>query len=53
MLARNGLRFVLHYWIALKPGVDRRRMAGDLRWMVLNAFQEAGIRPAPPSRTAD
>lgn len=46
--AENGLRFVLHYWIELKPGIDRRRIASDLRLMVLNAFEEAGIRLAPP-----
>lgn len=46
--AENGLRFVLHYWIELKPGIDRRRIASDLRLMMLNAFDEAGIRLAPP-----
>lgn len=48
--ADNGLRFALHYWIELKPGIDRRRIASDLRLMVLNAFEEAGIRLAPPPR---
>jgi potassium-dependent mechanosensitive channel len=50
--AENGLRFVLHYWIELKPGIDQRRIASDLRLMVLNAFEEAGIRLAsPPPRS--
>jgi small-conductance mechanosensitive channel len=46
--ADNGLRFVLHYWIELRPGIDQRRIASDLRQMVLSAFEEAGIRLAPP-----
>jgi potassium efflux system protein len=46
--ADNGLRFVLHYWIELRPGIDPRRVASDLRLMVLGAFEEAGIRLAPP-----
>lgn len=46
--ADNGLRFVLNYWIELRSGVDRRRIASDLRLMVLGAFEEAGIRLAPP-----
>jgi small-conductance mechanosensitive channel len=46
--ADNGLRFALHYWIELAPGVDRRRIASDLRMMVLGAFEEAGIALAPP-----
>ncbi|KFN44243.1 mechanosensitive ion channel domain-containing protein [Arenimonas oryziterrae] len=50
--ADNGLRFVLHYWIELNAGVDRRRIASDLRLMILGAFEEAGIRMAPPSRLA-
>ena len=51
--ADNGLRFALHYWIELAPGVDRRRIASDLRMMVLGAFEDAGIHLAPPpSRTS-
>ena len=46
--ADNGLRFVLHYWIELTPGTDRRRIASDLRLMILGAFEDAGIRMAPP-----
>ncbi|WP_213435331.1 MULTISPECIES: mechanosensitive ion channel domain-containing protein [Lysobacteraceae] len=49
--ADNGLRFALHYWIDLVPAVDRRRIASDLRLMVLGAFEDAGIRLAPPPRT--
>jgi small-conductance mechanosensitive channel len=48
--AENGLRFALHYWIELVPGTDRRRIASDLRLMVLRAFDEVGIRLAPPPR---
>jgi small-conductance mechanosensitive channel len=47
--ADNGLRFVLRYWIDLRPGIDRRRIASDLRLMILGAFEEAGIRMAPPA----
>jgi small-conductance mechanosensitive channel len=39
----GALRFALSYWLELKPGVDRRRIASDLRLMVLGAFEEAGI----------
>ena len=46
--ADNGLRLVLHYWIDLVPGTDRRRIASDLRLMILGAFADAGIRMAPP-----
>ena len=46
--ADNGLRFALHYAIELTPGVDRRRIASDLRLMVLRAFEEAGVKLAPP-----
>jgi potassium efflux system protein len=49
--ADNGLRFVLHYWIDLTPTVERRRIASDLRLMVLGAFEAAGVRLAPPPRT--
>lgn len=42
----HGLRFVLHYWIELKPGIERRRIASDLRLMILKAFDEARIRIA-------
>jgi hypothetical protein len=37
---------VLHYWIELKPGVEARRIASDLRLMILHAFDEAQIRLA-------
>jgi len=46
--ADNGLRFALHYWIELRPGTDRRRIASDLRLMILGAFADAGIKMAPP-----
>ncbi|KGQ19671.1 Mechanosensitive ion channel family protein [Lysobacter dokdonensis DS-58] len=46
--ADNGLRFVLHYWIELVPGMDRRRVSSDLRMMILGAFEDAGIKMAPP-----
>ncbi|UHQ18264.1 mechanosensitive ion channel [Lysobacter sp. KIS68-7] len=49
--ADNGLRFALHYWIELRPGTDRRRIASDLRLMILGAFADAGIRMAPPPPT--
>jgi small-conductance mechanosensitive channel len=39
----GALRFALHYWLELKPGVERRRIASDLRLMVLGAFEENGI----------
>jgi potassium-dependent mechanosensitive channel len=52
--AENGLRFGLQYWIELGPTTDRRRIASDLRLMVLRAFEEAGIKLAPPpSRRTD
>jgi small-conductance mechanosensitive channel len=44
----NGLRFVLHYWIELVPGVEHSRIASDLRLMVLGAFEESGIRLPEP-----
>ena len=43
----GALRFALHYWLELKPGVERKRIASDLRLMVLGAFEEAGIALAP------
>jgi len=46
--ADNGLRFALHYWVDLRPGTDRRRIASDLRLMILGAFADAGIKMAPP-----
>ena len=46
--ADNGLRFTLHYWVELVPGMDRRRVASDLRMMILGAFADAGIAMAPP-----
>jgi small-conductance mechanosensitive channel len=38
-----GLRFSMNYWIEPGPGVDRQRIASDLRLMILNAFNDAGI----------
>jgi len=43
----GALRFALNYWIELKPGVERKRIASDLRLMVLGAFEEGGIALAP------
>ena len=48
--ADNGLRFALIYWIELVPGMDRRRIASDLRLMILGAFADAGVRMAPPPK---
>jgi small-conductance mechanosensitive channel len=48
--ADNGLRFALTYWIELAPGMDRRRIASDLRLMILGAFDDAGVKLAPPPR---
>jgi small-conductance mechanosensitive channel len=48
----DSLDFVLHYWLELKPGVERRRIASDLRLMILGAFEEAGITLANPQRCA-
>jgi len=44
-IADDGLRFALHYWLELGPGVDRRTVASDLRLMILRAFAEAGVGP--------
>jgi small-conductance mechanosensitive channel len=38
-----GLRFSMNYWIEPGPGVDRQRIASDLRLMILNAFNDTGI----------
>jgi small-conductance mechanosensitive channel len=48
--ADNGLRFALVYWIELAPGIDRRRIASDLRLMILGAFADAGVKMAPPPK---
>ncbi|MET0815627.1 MAG: mechanosensitive ion channel domain-containing protein [Pseudoxanthomonas sp.] len=45
----GGLRFVLHYWIELVPGTDRRRIASDLRLMMMGAFEEAQVRLLHPA----
>jgi small-conductance mechanosensitive channel len=42
----DGMRFVMNYWVELVPGMDRRRLASDLRLMVLRALEGAGIRTA-------
>src|SRR5262249_44720448 len=42
----DALHFTLHYWAELQPGGERRRVASDLRQMILHAFQSAGIRLA-------
>jgi hypothetical protein len=34
------------YWIEPSPGVDRQRVASDLRLMILGAFGEKGIQLA-------
>lgn len=48
--ADNGLRFALIYWIELAPGIDRRRIASDLRLMIIGAFADAGVKMAPPPK---
>lgn len=42
----EGLRFSMSYWIEPAPGVDRQRVASDLRLMILGAFGEKGIQLA-------
>lgn len=42
----EGLRFSMCYWIEPAPGVDRQRVASDLRLMILGAFGEKGIQLA-------
>jgi small-conductance mechanosensitive channel len=42
----EGLRFSMSYWIEPAPGVDRQRVASDLRLMILGAFGEKNIRLA-------
>ena len=42
----EGLRFSMNYWIDTSPGIDRQRVASDLRLMILNAFKDSGIRLA-------
>jgi len=42
----EGLRFSMCYWIEPSPGVDRQRVASDLRLMILGAFGEKGIQLA-------
>ena len=45
----QGLQFTLQYWIGALPVNERRRIASDLRLMILGAFADAGIRlPQPP-----
>ena len=44
----QGLKFSMQYWIDVMPGSERRRIASDLRLMILGAFGTAGIR-LPPS----
>ena len=41
-----GLRFSMNYWVDMAPGLDRQRLASDLRLMILSAFNAAGIRLA-------
>ena len=41
--ASAGLRFSMNYWIEPGPGVDRQRIASDLRLMILNAFNDTSI----------
>jgi small-conductance mechanosensitive channel len=42
----DGLTFTLQYWAELQPGGERKRVASDLRLMLLGAFHAAGIRLA-------
>jgi len=51
--AADRLQFTMHYWSDSQPGGDRKRVASDLRMMLLVAFHGAGIRLAPsPSAAA-
>ena len=42
----EGLRFSMSYWIDTTQASDRQRVASDLRFMILNAFKDAGIKLA-------
>jgi small-conductance mechanosensitive channel len=44
----QGLHFTLQYWTRVLPGNERKRIASDLRLMILGAFDDAGIRFALP-----
>jgi len=52
--AADRLQFTMHYWSDSQPGGDRKRVASDLRMMLLVAFHAAGIRlaPATPGTTS-
>ncbi|HKE49675.1 MAG TPA: mechanosensitive ion channel domain-containing protein [Rhodanobacteraceae bacterium] len=45
----EGLRFSMNYWIDTTQVSDRQRVASDLRFMILNAFKDAGIKLAQGS----
>ena len=42
----SGLRFSIQYWLTASPGIDRQRVASDLRLMILGAFNDNGIKLA-------
>ena len=45
----NYLSHNFHTYLLLRPGTDRRRIASDLRLMMLGAFADNGIKMAPPT----
>jgi small-conductance mechanosensitive channel len=46
----DTLVFSLQYWLDLSGGLDLRRVASDLRFMLDKAFADAGIVIAFPQR---
>jgi len=44
--ASEGLRFTMQYWIEGESSSERRRVASDLRMMILGAFEDTGIKLA-------
>jgi small-conductance mechanosensitive channel len=46
----NSLNFELHFFITMRTLAERRRIESDLRFMVDQYFQEAGIVIAFPQR---
>lgn len=49
-LTADDLEFVLNYCIELNPASEGRRIASDLRLMILGAFGDAGISLAKLER---
>jgi potassium efflux system protein len=48
--AADSLAFSLQYWLDLSGGLDLRRVASDMRFMLDKAFTDAGIVIAFPQR---